>query len=129
MALHAVFILVYPLFHVLLTDLRARVLVTTVAAVSGIVVVDMAGHAVGVVVSVKAEVFFMLEGGRKPGLPGMALATAALDLKVQGITRSAVATVALLLQIRLHQLVRELTDGTERLYALVIAVTGDSINF
>ena len=39
------------------------------------------------------------------------------------------ATVALLLQPRLQQLVRKLTDRAKGLYALVITVAGNAISF
>ena len=80
-------------------------LVAAVAGVVCIVVVDVAGRAFGIVVAVKAEVLFVLEGCRQPCLLCMALCAVALDLQMQGIARSAVTAVALLLQIGLNQLV------------------------
>ena len=105
MAFDAVIVVVDPFFDVLFADPGARVLVTAVARVVRIVVVDMARHAVGVVVPIKAEVLFMVEGGREPGLLCMALAAVALDLLMQGVARIAVTAVALFLQIGLHQFV------------------------
>ena len=127
MAFHAVFILVDPFLNVLCTDLRSRVLVTAVAGVTSIIVVDVAGRTAGVVVPVEAEVLLVLKGGRQPGLLRVALRAVALDLQVQGIPWSAMTAVALFLQPLLQQLVRELTDGAEGLHAPVIAVAGDTI--
>lgn len=80
MALHAIFVLENPLFNVLFTDLRSRVLVTAVTGVISIVVVHVARHTVSVMVPVEAEVFFMFKSGRQPSLLRVALPTAALDL-------------------------------------------------
>lgn len=58
------------------------------AAVTGAVainIVDVAGCAVGVMVPIEPEVFFVFECGRQPGLLCMTLPTVALDFQIQGI--------------------------------------------
>ena len=80
-------------------------LVAAIAGVVRIVVVDVAGRAFGIVVAVKSEVLFVLEGRRQPRPLRVALCAVALDLQMQGIARTAVTAVALLLQIGLNQFV------------------------
>ena len=69
-----------------------------IACVVSVVVVYVACHAFGIVIFVEAEILFMFEGGRYPGILVMTLSTIALDLPVQVVDWIAVASVALLLQ-------------------------------
>lgn len=95
MALCTVLIVIDALFQVLFADLGAGVFMAAVAGVACIVAVHVTGAALGIVVTVEAEVVTVVEGGRQPGLVGMAFVAVVFDLLVQGIARPAVATVAL----------------------------------
>lgn len=79
MALDAVLVVSDPFLIVFGADLRAGVLVATVAGVVAVVVVDVAGLAGRVVVPVEEEQLVVFEGGRGPGLLAMALAAVTFD--------------------------------------------------
>ncbi len=66
MTLYTNLVVVDAFLHMLLTDLGARVLVATVAAIAAVVVFDVTGLAVRPMVSVEAEVFVVHEGCRGP---------------------------------------------------------------
>lgn len=67
------------------TNVLQRVLMASVAGVATVVVAGMAGHATGVVVTVKFEMLVVVECRRRPFLLRMALAAVAGDLLVQRV--------------------------------------------
>ena len=76
-------------------------LVTAIASVATVIVVDMAGCTFRIVMLVETEILFMIKGSREPAILSMTLPTIALELLVQGVARGAVASIALFPNVRL----------------------------
>ena len=102
----------------LLTYLGAGVFMAAITGVFVVVTVYMTGFALRIVVSVEAEIFFVIKGCRSPVIHDMTTATVTGDFLMQGITWIGVAAVALIQQCGLDQLMGELANGTECLYTL-----------
>ena len=113
----------------LLTYLGAGVFMAAITGVFVVVTVYMTGFALRIVVSVEAEIFFVIKGCRSPVIHDMTTATVTGDFLMQGITWIGVAAVALIQQCRLDQLMGELADGTECLYTFMVAMTGHAVIF
>ena len=74
-----------PFLDVLAANACGGMFVAAVAGIALVVVAHVAGHAAGVVVAVEGEIPVVLECGRYPFLPVVALAAIAADLLVQRI--------------------------------------------
>ena len=73
------------LLQVLPAHLGLGVLVTAVAGVAAVVVVLVAGHALGLVIAVQHEELVVVEGGRLPGRVLVALPAFDLEVAVHGV--------------------------------------------
>ena len=96
MAIYTNLVVVNAFLHMLLADLGTGVLMTTVTGVAAVVAVDVTAFAFCGVVPIETKESIVVESGRDPAFPGVALAAVALDLPMQGVSRVAVTAVALL---------------------------------
>ncbi len=71
---------------------------TSIAGVVAVVVVLVACIALGIVIPIEEEVFIVIEFGGGPAFYFMAKRTVIFKFQMQGVTRIAVAPVALFLQ-------------------------------
>lgn len=129
MAVNAYFVVAYAFFHMFFSNLGSGVLMAAIAGIFVIVVIDMAGIALGSMVLVKAKVFFVIKCCRCPAFLYMAGTAVAGYFLVQGIARISVTTITLFYQAGLKQLMRELTDGTKGLHPFMVTMAGDTIFF
>ncbi len=68
-------------------DVLWRVFVASVAAEAFVVIVDMAGNARGVVITIKQEIFAVIKRRWLPGFGAVAAQAVTLNLLMQGIGR------------------------------------------
>jgi hypothetical protein len=128
-ALNTYLIVPNALFQMLFTYLGAGVFMTAITGVFVVITVYMTGFALCVVVSVEAEIFFVIKGCRRPVIHEVATATVTGNFLMQGIAWIGVAAVALIQKCRFDQLMGELADGAECLYAFMVAMTGYAVIF
>lgn len=128
-ALYAVLVISYALFHMLATDLLRRVLMASVAGVRTEVVAHVAGGASCVVVLVQQEILVVLERRRLPMGLGVALAAIAGDLLMQCVSRRFVAGLALICSRFLQQSVVKIAGQMKLAYSCVVRVAGNTIHF
>src|SRR3989338_2290275 len=90
-ALNAIIEITDAFLDMLAANVVRCVLVAAIAGVAAVVVSNMAGHAAGIVVAIKLEIFAVIERRRCPLILVVALAAVAGNLPVQRVGRRFVA--------------------------------------
>ena len=129
MTSHAVLEVGDAFLAVLALDIRDSVLMAAVAGIAAEHIAEMAGRARCVVVTIEQKMFFMREGGRRPGRRPVALCAAGVQAAMQVIDRCLMAALAALANRRAQQLVREGFDAplANQPRAAVIAVASHAV--
>lgn len=126
-ALNAIIEIADAFLDVLAANVVRCVLVAAIAGVAAVVVSNMAGHAAGIVVAIKLEIFAVIERRRCPLILVVALAAVAGNLPVQRVGRRFVARLALLERRLLQQGMIEMLLRPETLHACVVAMAGHAV--
>ena len=95
-ALNTYLIVPNAFFQMLFSYLGARVFMAAITGVFVVVTVYMTGFALCIMVSVEAEIFFVIKGCRSPVIHDVATATVTGNFLMQGIAWIGVAAVALI---------------------------------
>ena len=127
MALDAVVVIANAFLDVLAANVFLRMLMTTIAGVTTVVVAHMAGYAAVVMVAVKLEILVVIEGRRRPLVHAVALAAIAGDLLMQRVFWCLVAALAFIARGFFQQEVIEMTGRPEALHTGMVTVAGNAI--